>query len=227
MIRTAVVDDDPIVLDGLITLLGIAPDITVAATGADGLDAVDLVENRRADLDVVLLDVRMPRLDGLSAARRILAGTDAPPVVMMTTFDDDEYLAESLRIGAAGFVLKRSGAAELANAVRTVAGGNSVLYPERVRDLFAARKTTPLRDRPHLTPTERVVLGEIVAGRENREIAERLVVAPQTIKTHVSSILAKLGARNRTHAAVIAIDADLLDDPPPGRAVERRITRTR
>lgn len=208
MINIAVVDDDPLVLDGLTTILGAIVDLDVVATAADGVAAVALVERRDTDLDVLLLDVRMPRMDGLEAARRIMRNPSAPAVVMMTTFDDDAYLAEALRLGASGFVLKRSGAAQLANAVRTVAGGHSVLFPERVRDLLSAPRR--LRSGPALTPTELRVLEALVQGDENREIAEALHVTRETVKTHVSSILAKFGARNRTHAAVLALDAGLV-----------------
>ncbi|WP_232284748.1 response regulator transcription factor [Rhodococcus sp. R1101] len=209
VIRVAVVDDDPLVLDGLATILGAVDDLAVVATATDGVGAIELTE-KRDDIDVLLLDVRMPRLDGLEAARRIVRSPEAPAVVMMTTFDDDAYLVEALRLGASGFVLKRSGATELANAVRTVAGGRSVLFPERVRDLMSTPRHRA-RNGPALTPTELRVLEALVRGAENREIAEALHVTRETVKTHVSSILAKFGARNRTHAAVLALDAGLVD----------------
>ncbi|MEE2058566.1 response regulator transcription factor [Rhodococcus artemisiae] len=208
MINVAVVDDDPLVLDGLTTILGAIVDIEVVATATDGAAAIDLVERYSGDLDVLLLDVRMPRMDGLEAAHRIVRNPSAPAVVMMTTFDDDAYLVEALRLGASGFVLKRSGGTELANAVRTVAEGHSVLFPERVRDLMVAPRRT--RSGPALTPTELRVLEALVRGDENREIAEALHVTRETVKTHVSSILAKFGARNRTHAAVLALDAGIV-----------------
>lgn len=209
VIRVAVVDDDPLVLDGLATILGAVDDLEVVATATDGIGAVDLVEGQR-DLDVLLLDIRMPRMDGLEAARRIVRSPHAPALVMMTTFDDDAYLVEALRLGASGFVLKRTGATELAHAVRIVAGGRSVLFPERVRDLMSAPRHRA-RSGPRLTPTELRVLEALVRGDENREIAEALHVSRETVKTHVSSILAKFGARNRTHAAVLALDAGLVD----------------
>ncbi|MCX2922400.1 response regulator [Streptomyces sp. NEAU-W12] len=215
MIRVLVVDDQQMVRQGFTVLLNTQPDIEVIGQAVDGLDAVAQV----ADLtpDVVLMDIRMPELGGIEATRRVTAATSHVRVLVLTTFDLDEYVYEALRAGASGFLLKDASSDQLAHAVRVVAAGDALLAPGITRRLIAEfarledRPRSPLRERvAGLTERETEVLGLIAQGLSNAEIALRLVVAEQTVKTHVGRILVKLGLRDRTQAAVFAYESGLV-----------------
>ncbi|WP_214411654.1 response regulator [Sphaerisporangium fuscum] len=215
-IRVLIADDQMLVRQGFTVLLNAEPGIEVVGQAVNGLDAVAKVAELAPD--VVLMDIRMPELGGIEATRRITEpGGAAAKVLVLTTFDLDEYVYEALRAGASGFLLKDASAAELAHAVRVVAAGEALLAPNITKRLIAefSRVTgtlrAPLKDRVgDLTERETEVLSLIAQGLSNAEIAERLVVAEQTVKTHVSRILVKLGLRDRTQAAVHAYETGLV-----------------
>ena len=208
MIAVLVVDDQAMVREGLITLLDAVPDIDVVGEAADGAEAIEKAKQLRPD--VVLLDVRMPVMDGLEAARHILSADGGPHVLMLTTFDLDEYVYEALRAGASGFLLKGASASDLAEAVRVVARGDALLDPSVTRRLIEEfARLTPRRTAKSvddLTPRETEVLALVAGGLSNNEIAAQLVVSEETVKTHVGRILMKLGLRDRTQAAVYAYE---------------------
>jgi DNA-binding NarL/FixJ family response regulator len=212
-LRVVLADDQAMVRAGLALVLGAEPDIRVVAEAADGAAAV--VAAQRYAPDVVLMDVRMPGVDGPEGTRRLRAIGGAPPVLALTTFDDDEVLWGALHAGADGFVLKDSPAETLVQAVRAVAAGGSWIDPRVLpRVLARARQATggPARDPrrlERLTPRETDVLRLMCRGRTNAEIAEALTMGERTVKTHVSAILGKLDARDRTGAVVAALDAGL------------------
>jgi DNA-binding NarL/FixJ family response regulator len=216
MIRVLIADDQAMVRQGFGALLAAQPDLLVVGDAANGVEAVTAA--RRLDPDVVLMDVRMPVLDGLAATRQLLGGRVAvrPRVLILTTFDLDDYVFEALRAGASGFLLKDAPAAELVHAVRVVAAGDALLAPAVTRRLIAEFAARPAPDRPRptslaaLTPRETEVLRLIARGRSNTEIAADLVVAEQTVKTHVGRILAKLGLRDRAQAVVVAYESGLV-----------------
>ncbi|MDQ3629192.1 MAG: response regulator transcription factor [Actinomycetota bacterium] len=218
MISVVVVDDQALVRMGLRTLLESEADIDLAGEASDGREGVDVV--RRCVPDVVLMDIRMPVLDGLSALREITAqpGLDAVRVVMLTTFELDEYVFDALRHGASGFVLKDATPAELLHAVRVVAAGESLLSPSvtrRVIERFAVRGRAG--DRPHpelslLTDRERDILGWVATGASNDDIAGSLMLSPATVRTHVGRAMTKLGARDRAQLVVFAIQSGLSRD---------------
>ncbi|TVL88799.1 response regulator transcription factor [Streptomyces sp. SAJ15] len=215
-IRVLIADDQVMVRQGFTVLLNAEPDIEVVGQAVDGLDAVAQVAELAPD--VVLMDIRMPRLGGIEATQRITSPADAAvKVLILTTFDLDEYVYEALRAGASGFLLKDASAAELAQAVRVVAAGEALLAPTVTKRLIAefsrvtAAPRAPLKQRVgDLTDRETEVLSLIAQGLSNAEIATRLVVAEQTVKTHVSRILVKLGLRDRTQAAVFAYETGLV-----------------
>lgn len=215
-IRVLIADDQAMVRAGFAALLDAAADLKVVGTASDGAEAVALAESLKPD--VVLMDVRMPVLDGIEATRRLLTlpRTENPPrVLMLTTFDIDEYVYEALRAGASGFLLKDAPPSELAAAVRIVARGDALLDPtvtRRVIEHFArARDATPEPvSLQALTPREREVLVLIARGLSNREIAEDLVLAEQTVKSHVSRILTKLQLRDRAQAVIAAYESALV-----------------
>ena len=217
-IRVIVADDQALVRDGLVALLEVAPDIEVVGQAENGEQAVALA--RRLRSDVVVMDIRMPVMDGLAATGQILEGDggEAPPprVLVVTTFDLDEYVYEALAAGASGFVLKDASTDELIRAVRVVAAGDALLAPSVTRRLIAefARRRPTLRATPGalaaLTPRELEVLALIAGGLSNAEIAAQLVVAEQTVKTHVGRILGKLGLRDRAQAVVVAYETGLV-----------------
>ncbi len=223
-IRVLIADDQAMVREGLAVLLGAQPGIEVVGEAVDGADAVDQAAALRPD--VVLMDVRMPVLNGLEATRLITGdGQDGPPadggadrtrVLVVTTFDLDEYVYAALRAGASGFVLKDASAQALAEAVRVVAAGDAMLAPSVTRRLLGAfaRLGPPgppaVAGSGQLTGRETEVLTLVARGLSNAEIAGRLVVAEQTVKTHVGRILTKLGLRDRTQAAVFAYEAGLV-----------------
>ena len=213
-IRVVIADDQGMVRSGFSVLLNAQPDIEVIAEAVNGEEAIA----RAAELhpDVILMDVRMPVLDGLQATRVITEMADAPKVLVLTTFDLDDYVYEALRSGASGFLLKDASAGELAEAVRLVAAGDALLSPGVTRRLIAefARMGAPRspgrQQLDGLTERESEVLALVARGMSNSEIAGYLVVAEQTVKTHVSRILMKLGLRDRTQAVVLAYETGLV-----------------
>lgn len=211
-IRVAVVDDDELIRVGLRAIIDAQPDLEVVAEAGDGAGVPDLVARTRPD--VLLIDVRMPAIDGLQATRHLLATSAAPPkVLVVTTFENDEYVYEALRAGAAGFLLKRARPAEMVDAIRVVAGGDSLLFPAAIRRLAGAYGGAG-RDRVRaakLTDREAQVLRLMAAGLSNAEIAADLVVGVETVKTHVGNVLAKVGARDRTQAVIAAYESGFVD----------------
>ncbi|PSK97216.1 LuxR family two component transcriptional regulator [Haloactinopolyspora alba] len=216
VIRVVVVDDQTLVRMGLRTLLEAEDDTELAAEAADGRDGMDAV--RRTVPDIVLMDIRMPVLDGLSALREITAepALSDVKVIMLTTFELDEYVFESLRGGASGFVLKDSPPEELLHAVRVVAAGESLLSPSvtrRVIEQFSSREAVPSPtahpELSRLTDREREIVAWVATGRSNDEIAAELVVSPATVRTHVSRAMVKLHARDRAQLVVFAVQSGL------------------
>jgi DNA-binding NarL/FixJ family response regulator len=213
VIRAVVADDQEAVRAGLAALLDTQQDISVVATAANGEEAVD--QSREQRPDIVLMDIRMPVLDGIAATRRICAdaGDAGPRVLVLTTFDLDEYVYDALQAGASGFLLKDAPPATLFEAVRVVAAGDALLAPGITRRLISefARLRPPQRTRAEdldaLTPRELEILGLVAAGLSNHEIADRLVLSSETVKTHVSHVLRKLGLRDRAQAVVAAYES--------------------
>ena len=213
MIRVLVADDQATVRDGLVTLLGLADGIEVVGAAADGAQAVLLAAQTHPD--VVLMDLRMPRLDGAEATARIVAAAPEIAVLVLTTYADDDSLAGALRAGARGYLTKDAGRAELAAAVRSVASGQATFAKEIADRLvrgFTAAPPAPapgLRDRfPALTAREADVLEAITRGRNNAQIAGELFLSVPTVKSYINAIFAKLGARDRGHAVAIALGRD-------------------
>ena len=211
-IRVGVCDDQALVRDGLHVQLGLAPDLAVVGTAADGEQAVQLALRERPD--VLLMDIRMPVLDGIAATRRLTDEPGSPRVVILTTFDLDDYVFQALRAGASGFLLKDASAEELADAVRTVARGEAMLSPGVTRRVIEAFARTPepvdAGAADDLSPRERQVLTLLAAGASNGEIARELVVSDATAKTHVSNVLAKLRLRDRVQAVIYAYEAGIV-----------------
>lgn len=216
MIRVVVVDDEPLVRAGLRVILESAKDIVVVAD-CGGADAVETVRSRGAD--VLLLDIRMPVVDGPTVLRQVLGLPGAPAVSMLTTFDADGFVDEALRLGAAGFLMKNTSPEQLIHSVRVLAAGRRVLAPEALEEvvggyLTAGRDDEAARRVRALSERERQVLALVGAGLSNRAVAHRLHLAHSTVKDHVSSVLAKLGGLNRVQAAVLADRANLIDPVP-------------
>lgn len=216
MIRVAVADDQALVRLGLRVLVENEGGMEFVGEAADGREALDLV--RRVKPDVLLLDIRMPRLDGIETLRAIVgdSGLAATRVVMLTTFELDEYVFESLRVGASGFMIKDTAPAELLRAIRVVSGGESLLSPTVTKRLIHefARKP-PTRWAPHpylktLTDRERQIVGLVAEGLTNDEVAERLTISPDTVRTHVGRAMSKLEARDRAQLVVIAFQSGLV-----------------
>jgi DNA-binding NarL/FixJ family response regulator len=213
-IGIVVADDHEVVRAGFAAMLDTQPDFTVLGTAADGTEAVRVCREVRPD--VVLMDVRMPGTDGIEATRQ-LAGSDGPRILILTTFDLDQYLYDALRAGASGFLLKDVTAERLFDAVRVVAAGEALLAPAVTRRLISEfARLRPRADTPpsgalaSLTPRETQVLRLVAEGLSNPEIAARLVVTEETVKTHVSRVLSKLGLRDRTQAVVTAYETGLV-----------------
>lgn len=204
MVRLLVADDDPIVRTGLRVLLATDPQVEVVGEAADGAEAVALA--RATSAEVVLMDVRMPRVDGITATTTLQRQADPPRVLVLTTFDEDALIARALAAGASGYLLKRSPAELILRAVHTVAAGQVLLLPPRARAMVAGLPSDPdLAARfDRLTRREAEVLRLIAGGSTNAEIADELAISPETVKTHVGTVLAKLDARDRTAAAVLA-----------------------
>jgi DNA-binding NarL/FixJ family response regulator len=225
--RCLIADDQAMVREGFAAVLSAQPGLQVVGQAADGADAV--AQARQLAPDVVLMDVRMPVMDGLQATREILRGApgpDWPRVLMLTTFDLDDYVYEALRAGASGFLLKDATAAELVRAVRVVAAGEALLAPSVTRRLIADFARRPRQDPVPapalgaLTQRETAVLRLIARGLSNAEISDTLVIAEQTTKTYVGRILAKLSLRDRAQAVVVAYETGLVTPgtPAPGRS---------
>ncbi|MFI8824435.1 response regulator [Streptomyces sp. NPDC053431] len=217
MIRVLIVDDQMMVREGFSVLLGAMPDIEVVGEAVNGREAVAQVAALRPD--VVLMDIRMPELNGIDATREIVAANADAKVLVLTTFDLDEYVYQALRAGASGFLLKDASARQLAEGVRVVAAGEALLAPtvtkrlitEFARSAASSPRPSATAQVGELTERETEVLVLIAQGLSNAEIADHLVVAESTIKTHVSRILVKLGLRDRTQAAVFAYEARLVE----------------
>ncbi|TYB43595.1 response regulator [Actinomadura chibensis] len=213
-IKVLLVDDERLIRAGLAAIIGAEDDLAVAGEAADGAEVPDAV--RRLRPDVVLMDVRMPRLDGIQATRRILETVPEPPkIIVVTTFENDEYVYDALKVGANGFLLKRTRPEEILQAIRMVAHGESLLFPAAIRELAArhgpsggGRGATRWHER--LTEREADVLRLMAKGRSNAEIAQELFVSPQTVKTHVGNILGKLQARDRTQAVIFAYETSFI-----------------
>jgi DNA-binding NarL/FixJ family response regulator len=219
-IRIVLVDDEDLVRAGLELILSAEPDLEVIGMGGSGADALDLVERCRPD--VVLLDIRMPGMDGLEAARRILRlGDPVPRVVVLTTFDLDEYVFEAFRAGVSGFLLKDASRARIVDGIRSVASGEALLAPSVTRRMIERFTASPGRSvrRPReldlLTEREKEVLVLVAQGLSNTEIARRLFLSESTVKTHVSRMLAKLGLADRVQAVVLAYESGVV---APGEA---------
>ena len=216
-LRVLIVDDQALVRAGFAIILSTEPDIEVIGEAADGVEA--LAAARNLEPDVILMDIRMPEMDGITATRLLCEGRlgdpECPRVLILTTFDLDDYVYEALRAGASGFLLKDTKPDELADAIRVVAGGDALLAPSVTRTLLEEfSKTTP-QPRPHdgiadLTGREEEVLRQLARGLSNVEIAETLYVSETTVKTHVSHILTKLELRDRVQAVVVAYESGLV-----------------
>ncbi|WP_369853648.1 response regulator [Brachybacterium paraconglomeratum] len=216
MTRVGLIDDDSLVRAGLAMILGADPGIEVVGQGVDGSEAVPLVQKHRPD--VLLMDVRMPTLDGIAATKAVTALTGAPKIIMLTTFDMDEYVFQALEAGASGFLLKDTPPQDLARAVHVVAGGEAMLSPTVTRRMLShfSDANPGSRQERHpgldqLTERETEVLGAVGAGLSNAQIGMRLFMSEATVKAHVSKIFAKLDCTNRVQIAIIAHEAGLTD----------------
>jgi DNA-binding NarL/FixJ family response regulator len=215
-IRVLIADDQQLVREGLHLLLDLLPDIGVAGEASDGAAAVEQAQKLKPD--VILMDVQMPKLDGVTATRQIQETCPEIKIIILTTFDDDEYIFEGLRAGAVGYLLKDVPSERLAEAIRAAARGEAFIHPSVTRKVVA--EFTRLTEREHvrrkqplvepLSPREMEVLALLAEGLSNQEVADRLTIAPGTVKNHVSNILAKLGVRDRTQAVLQAQELGLL-----------------
>jgi DNA-binding NarL/FixJ family response regulator len=222
MIKVLIADDQALVRGAFKALIEAVPGMTVVGTAADGAQAVDLAAERSPD--IVLMDVRMPRMDGIEATRRLLAQDHRPTpprVLILTTFDLDEYVFTALRAGASGFLLKDTPPDDLLTAIRVIAAGEALLAPSVTRRLIAEfttrpePATTPHRSLDAITDREREVLALIGRGLSNSEIAQHLHLAQATVKTHIGRLLAKLNARDRAQLVIAAYESGLLKDQGP------------
>jgi DNA-binding NarL/FixJ family response regulator len=222
-IRVFLVDDQELVRAGFTMILDATPDLRVVGSAADGQAALDALRRPEYRADVVLMDIRMPGLDGVETTRRLLSTPDAPRVVMLTTFDSDDLLVGALRAGASGYLVKDAGPAELLSAIRAAAAGEAPVAPRLVRrliDSFVLTGSASDTDRPaapstlaRLTAREREILAAIGLGLTNAEIAARLHVAESTVKTHIGAVLRKLELRDRVQAVILARSLRPTGDP--------------
>jgi DNA-binding NarL/FixJ family response regulator len=211
MIRVAIADDQALVRSGFRMILNARPDIEVIGEAADGAETVELVAEQEPD--VLLLDIRMPNMDGIEATRRIVALGSSTRILILTTFDLDEYVHDAIRAGASGFLLKDVDPDELIDAIRVLANGNTLLAPTALARLlkhFEPRRPAPPQ-LEGLTERETEILRLIAGGHSNAELASTLVLSEATVKTHVSSVLRKLGVRDRVQAVIAAYDAGLVE----------------
>jgi DNA-binding NarL/FixJ family response regulator len=214
MTRVLVVDDQALLRAGFTALIDSDPDLEVVGEAGDGADAVRLATG--LDADVVLMDIRMPGMDGIEATRRLTAHDPAPSILVLTTFDLDEYVYEALRAGASGFLLKDTPPGELLHAIKVVAAGDALLSPSITRRLIedftrsAPTEPRPIEPPPFLTERETEVLVEIARGLSNAEISAQLFIGEATVKTHVGRILSKLGLASRTQAVTYAYETGLV-----------------
>lgn len=221
MIRVAIADDLDMIRAGFELIIDNEPDMTVVASVADGNEIIEACATRH--VDVVLMDIRMPKLDGLAATEQIMAQSDPPAIVILTTFGIDEYVSAAVLAGASGFLLKDASAGDLVGAVRSVAAGDAALAPAVIRTVIEqARTSLRVRTVPgidDLTERERSVLEHLATGRSNAEIAAELFLSEATIKTHISHVLTKLGVRDRVQAVIAAFTAGIaqpdIDQLPP------------
>ncbi|MEV0388855.1 response regulator transcription factor [Nonomuraea sp. NPDC050643] len=206
-LTVVIADDEALIRAGLRVILDAEPGLRVVGEAADGAAVIPVVRRERPD--VVLMDVRMPALDGIQATERLLALDDPPKVLVVTTFENDDHVYDALRAGAGGFLLKRTRPDDLVQAVRTVAAGESLLFPAAIRTLAGRRPPSPGRvpGIGRLTGREGHVLRLMTRGLSNHEIAAELVVSQETVKTHVGNVLAKLHARDRTQAVIAAYES--------------------
>jgi DNA-binding NarL/FixJ family response regulator len=211
MTTVLIVDDEPLIRRGLRAVIDVENDLEVVGEAVDGSEVVPLARRHRPD--VVLMDVRMPRIDGIRATELLLAAFDEPPrVIVVTTFENDEYVYDALRAGASGFLLKRAGPEQIVEAVRIVARGESLLFPAAIRSMAGNHVGTPARARRWtLTEREEEVLRLVARGASNLEIAETLFITVETVKTHVSNVLAKLGVRDRLQAVIEAYETGFIE----------------
>ncbi|MFE3450133.1 response regulator [Nonomuraea sp. NPDC059194] len=206
MLKVVIADDEDLIRTGLRIIVEAEQDLTVVGEAADGAEVLPVVRRERPD--VVLMDVRMPRVDGIQATRQLVALPDPPKVLVVTTFENDDYVYDALLAGANGFLLKRTRPDDLVRAIRVVAANDTLLFPAAIRELAARRK--PAAHLPgigRLTGREGDVLRLMTRGLSNGEIAAELVVSQETVKTHVGNVLTKLGARDRTQAVIAAYES--------------------
>jgi len=208
-LKVVIADDEALIRAGLRVIIDAEPGLSVVGEAGDGAAVVPVVRRERPD--VVLMDVRMPAVDGIQATRRLVAMDEAPKVLVVTTFENDDYVYEALRAGASGFLLKRTRPDELVHAIKLVAAGESLLFPAAIRTL-AGRQSPAARPASvpgigRLTAREGDVLRLMTRGLSNGEIAAELVVSQETVKTHVGNVLTKLGARDRTQAVIVAYES--------------------
>ncbi len=216
-IRILLVDDEPLIRSGLSAILSLEDDLAVVGEAGDGAEA--WTEVHRLEPDLVMMDVRMPRMDGIQATRALLASAqehNAPRILILTTFESDDYVFEALKAGADGFLLKRAKPEELVQAVRAVARGESIMYPAKLRELVAQHgsRGPDLIAEAGLSGREAEVLRQLAQGHNNQEIARLMHLGVETVKTHISSILAKLNVRDRTQAVIVAYESGFVQ---PGR----------